>query len=98
MGGYKLEHSGAIFVPITLNYVTGKSKGSYFEFGAGATFVPSSSVEDDGPLRHTSGHLNFGYRYQPAEGGFFFRATINPIFGEGYFWPYYGGLSFGYKF
>jgi hypothetical protein len=98
MGGFKLENAGAVFVPITLNYVVGKNTGNYFEFGAGATFVPSTSAEEDGPLKHTSGHLNFGYRHQPAEGGFFFRATINPIFGEGYFWPYYGGLSFGYKF
>jgi hypothetical protein len=34
--------------------------------------------------------------------GFFrsidFRVAINPVFGKGFFWPYYGGVSFGYKF
>jgi len=35
---------------------------------------------------------------QPQNGGFTFRAFINPIFGEFGFIPYYGGVSFGYKF
>jgi hypothetical protein len=46
----------------------------------------------------TFGHLNFGYRLQPKEGGFFFRAAINPVFGKDFFFPYYGGIGFGYKF
>jgi hypothetical protein len=35
---------------------------------------------------------------QPRSGGFTFRAFINPIFGSFGFVPYYGGVSFGYKF
>ncbi len=98
MGGFNIDGEGAIFIPLTLNYIIGKDSTNYFELGAGATFVPSSSATEDGPFKNTSGHLNFGYRYQPAKGGFFFRATINPVFGKNFFWPYYGGVSIGYKF
>lgn len=98
MGGFMIEGEGAIFIPLTLNYIIGKDSANYFEIGAGATFVPSSSATEEGPFKSTSGHLNFGYRYQPAKGGFFFRATINPVFGKNFFWPYYGGVSIGYKF
>lgn len=98
MGGFYVDGEGAIFIPLTLNYIISKNKKDYFEFGAGATIVPSSSAIDAGPFSQTSGHLNFGYRYQPEKGGLFFRATVNPIFGEGLFFPYYGGVSLGYKF
>ena len=98
VGGFNIDGEGAVFVPLTLNYIVSKDNSNYFEIGAGATLVPSSSAIDPGPFKNTSGHLNFGYRYQPAKGGFFFRATINPIFGQNFFWPYYGGLSIGYKF
>jgi hypothetical protein len=97
VGGFTIEGEGAVFIPLTINYIIGKDKKNYFEVGGGATFVPSSSAVD-GPLAKTSGHLNFGYRYQPEKGGVFFRATINPVFGQDFFWPYYGGLSLGYKF
>ena len=98
VGGFNIDGEGAVFVPATLNYIIGKDGSNYFEFGAGATFVPTSSAIENGPFKNTSGHLNFGYRYQPSKGGIFFRATINPIFGENFFWPYYGGISLGYKF
>ena len=96
LGGFKIEGEGAVLIPVTINYIIGKNRKDYFEVGAGATFVPSTSAVD-GPLSQTSGHLNFGYRYQPEKGGVFFRATINPVFGQDFFWPYYGGLSLGYK-
>jgi hypothetical protein len=35
---------------------------------------------------------------QPRNGGFTFRAFISPIFASFGFVPYYGGVSFGYKF
>lgn len=109
-GGFKLGSSGtdnvgAIFVPAALNYLIGKDGRHYFELGAGATFVATFTNyddpydnHDDGNFESTFGHLNFGYRLQPADGGFFFRAAINPVFGKGFFIPYYGGVSFGYKF
>ncbi len=98
VGGFYIDGEGAVFAPLTINYIIGKDKANYFEVGAGTTLVPSSSAVDDGPFKNTSGHLNFGYRYQPQKGGIFFRATINPIFGKNFFWPYYGGISLGYKF
>lgn len=98
VGGFNINGEGAVFVPLTLNYIISKDKANYFEIGAGATLVPTSSAVEPGPFKNTSGHLNFGYRFQPARGGLFFRATINPVFGQNFFWPYYGGLSIGYKF
>lgn len=98
VGGFNIDGEGAVFIPLTLNYIISKDKNNFFEIGAGATLVPTSSAIDAGPFSSTSGHLNFGYRYQPEKGGIFFRATLNPIFGQNFFWPYYGGLSLGYKF
>lgn len=106
VGGFSINDDydkvGVLFVPVGLNYLIGKDKRHYFELGAGATFVSahssSTNSTDDGNFRSTFGHLNFGYRLQPADGGFFFRAAINPVFGKGFFLPYYAGLAFGYKF
>ena len=42
--------------------------------------------------------INYDMHLQKKEGGFLFRADITPIFGKGYFIPYYAGISFGYKF
>ncbi|MES2431622.1 MAG: hypothetical protein V4556_11835 [Bacteroidota bacterium] len=106
IGGFSLkddyESVGVIFVPVGINYLIGKDNKNYFELGAGFTYVSSNEssnyYDEDGNFRSTFGHLNFGYRLQPANGGFFFRAAINPVFGKGFFIPYYGGLAFGYKF
>lgn len=103
-GGFSLGSSGdrttAIFIPIGINYLLGKDERNYFEVGGGVTPVivseTYSGTSDN--FRSTFGHLNIGYRIQPKNGGFFFRAAINPVFGKGFFWPYYGGVSFGYKF
>lgn len=103
-GGFSVDGSGALFVPVGLNYIIGKDGRHYFELGGGVTVVSTFEDEDDfpdgddGTFETTFGHLNFGYRLQPANGGFFFRAAINPVFGKGFFVPYYGGVSFGYKF
>lgn len=104
-GGFSVDRVGAVFVPLGLNYLIGKDNKHYFELGAGVTPVFAFDNNDDGwddsedgTFTGTFGHLNFGYRLQPADGGFFFRASINPIFGKGAFIPYYGGVSFGYKF
>jgi hypothetical protein len=75
--------------------------------GAGATIVSFSDDDgyDDrsGVFERSFGHLYFGYRRQPANGGFLFRAGLNPIFsigagGKKFFIPYYGGVSVGYVF
>ena len=100
IGGFKVEDAGAIFVPIGLNYLIGKDKRHYFEIGGGVTFVSVSdnSNSDNSVFRGTFGHLSLGYRLQPVNGGFLFRAAIVPIFGNGFFLPYYAGIAFGYKF
>lgn len=93
--------SSVIFFPVGVNYLLGKDEHNYFEIGGGITPVLSSSSINGSSSRHfasTFGYLNFGYRLQPKNGGFFFRAAINPIYGNGYFTPFYGGIAFGYKF
>lgn len=97
IGGLSVDGEGVIFLPIGLNYLIGKDSRHYFEIGAGATPVFANDGSD-GTFSETFGHLLFGYRLQPLNGGFTFRAFINPIFGNGFFIPYYVGLSFGYKF
>jgi hypothetical protein len=96
-GGFSIDGEGAVFLPVGLNYLLGKDGLNYFELGGGITPVLGTG-DNGGDLTSTFGHLNFGYRRQPKEGGFFFRAAINPIFGRNFFWSYYGGISFGYKF
>lgn len=98
VGGFKVDNAGIIFIPVGLNYLLGKDGRNYFEIGAGATPVIASDADSDSDFSETFGWLNFGYRMQPAEGGFTFRAFITPVFGNGVFIPYYGGVSFGYKF
>lgn len=97
------DRESVFLFPAGLNYLIGKDNKNYFELGAGITFIASSgsnsnSSDDDDLFESTFGHLNFGYRLQPANGGFFFRAAINPIIAENRFFPFYGGISFGYKF
>jgi len=44
------------------------------------------------------GTLNLGYRKIPTDGGFTFRANLNPIFNHNGFWPLWFGVGFGYAF
>jgi hypothetical protein len=98
-GGFSVDGGSIVLFPIGLNYLIGKDQKNYFELGAGATIVTASkNVTGDQPYTGSFGHLTIGYRLQPKDGGFTFRAAITPIFGSGTFWPYWGGLSFGYKF
>ena len=92
------EHSTVIFIPLGLNYILGKDNKNYFEIGAGATPVITSSSFNDENFSTTFGYILFGYRMQPQHGGFTFRAFICPVFSGFGFIPYYGGISFGYKF
>lgn len=102
VGGFSVGTSGdrvgIVFIPIAANYLIGKDGKNYFEVGGGITPVIASASNADGNFTSTFGHVSFGYRMQPAEGGFTFRAFINPVFGSGFFIPYYAGISFGYKF
>lgn len=102
VGGFSIgsgdDRVGAVFIPIGINYLLGKDNKNYFEIGGGVTPVIVSGGGSGGNFNSTFGHVLFGYRMQPAEGGFTFRAFINPVFGDGFFIPYYAGVSFGYKF
>jgi len=103
IGGFKVEDVGAVFIPLGLTYLLGKDEKNYFEIGAGVTIVSISDpykddYTSDGSFNTTFGHTYFGYRLQPKNGGFLFRAGITPIFNNNGFVPYYAGLSFGYKF
>jgi hypothetical protein len=100
IGYFNIDGEELLTIPFGINYLLSKDQRHYFEIGAGATFAKYNSefFDDDDTFTGTFGHLNFGYRLQPKEGGFLFRAAITPVFGNGGFIPYYGGVSFGYKF
>jgi hypothetical protein len=108
IGGFSLRFgdgsgnvsSTVIFVPLGVNYLIGKDTKNYFELGAGVTpvFTNAKADGESENFSSTFGHINFGYRLQPQNSGFTFRAFITPVFGEFGFFPYYGGVSFGYKF
>lgn len=97
LGGFSVDDASVLFVPLGLNYLLGKDGRNYFEVGGGITAV-SANDEIDGSFGTSFGHLNFGYRLQPANGGFLFRAGIVPVFSSEGFIPYFAGISFGYKF
>lgn len=90
----------ALFFPVGLNYLLGKDGKNYFEIGGGYTYVSVSdkNSRSESTYSNSFGHLNFGYRLQPKNGGFLFRAGIVPLFSNNGFIPYYAGISFGYKF
>lgn len=100
VGGFSIDGSAALFIPVGVNYLIGKDTKNYFEVGAGVTpLIATNDFSDDGDVfKTTFGHLNFGYRYQPDKPGFTFRAGVTPIFGSFGFFPYYASVSFGYKF
>ncbi len=100
IGGFGIDGERLLTFPLGLNYLLGKDGKNYFEIGAGVTIVSYSSdyFGDEGTFESTFGHLSFGYRLQPKNGGFLFRAAIVPIFGKDGFIPYYAGVGFGYKF
>ena len=110
VGGFAINDgfskTTAFFVPLGLNYLIGKDDKHYFELGAGATIVSLKDKttdsyyqsSNDGKFNETFGHLYFGYRIQPKDGGFLFRAGLTPVFGKGFFIPYWAGISFGYAF
>jgi hypothetical protein len=100
-GGFVIDGSGIVFLPVGLNYLLGKDGKNYLELGAGVTpifGIGDVNTDNGSPFETTFGHLNIGYRLQPSKPGFTFRASVNPVFGKGFLWPFYGGISFGYKF
>ena len=100
LGGFSIDGESIVFFPLGLTYLLGKDERNYFELGGGATIVSysGSNIQPSDKFNTTFGHLYFGYRMQPKNGGFLFRAGITPIFNKSGFIPYYAGISFGYKF
>ena len=104
IGGFSIGNSGdrvGIFtVPVGLNYLIGKDHKNYFEIGAGFTYVNAKATVNSSSDNFSSsfGNLTLGYRLAPEKGGFFFKAEITPVFGDGFFIPYFAGIGFGYKF
>ena len=91
------DGNSVLYLPLGINYLIGKEK-HFFELGAGVTPVIGNENGGDTALSETFGHLLFGYRFQPINNGFTFRAFVCPVFNSIDFIPYYGGLSAGYKF
>lgn len=89
--------------PLSLNYLLGKGR-NFFEIGLGATFASAKSDDlwfnddESSSGSATIGTMSFGYRLQPVDSGFSFRAGITPIFTKDFFVPYFAGLSLGYTF
>lgn len=109
MGYFAVEDESFFTLPVQINYLLGK-EGHYFEMGGGASLVQlgyteyyyngwggTTSTEKKSETQFM-GTLTFGYRKQPVDGGFNFRAGLSPIFREGSFIPYLPYISFGYSF
>lgn len=99
IGGVPSSGINLLIIPVGLNYIISKDARNYFEMGAGFSVISAKEGDMSSDMFHgTFGHTTFGYRLQPKNGGFCFRASLNPIFsGEGLF-PFYGGIGFGWKF
>jgi hypothetical protein len=96
--GFFGETGSTIFsIPASLNYLFGK-QSHFLELAAGATYLTSSYDAFDGSNGSESlimGHVNVGYRYQPAKGGFFARTGVSPLFAEDeYVTSFYLGLGY----
>ena len=107
IGHISTDGNSVTTIPMSLNYLLGKER-RYFEIGLGATYATATvdgsffdfGGNDNGDESGNTliGTMSFAYRLQPVDSGFSFRAGITPIFGNGFFIPYYGGLSLGYTF
>lgn len=109
LGYFAVEGESFFTIPLQVNYLLGRG-GNYFEMGAGASFLnlgyTEFSYDGWGSLireekvndTQIMGSMTFGYRKQPVDGGFNFRAGLSPVFWKGNFIPYLGYLSFGYSF
>lgn len=70
-------------------------------YGGGGNQITRNNwdfILDTGDTPSLMGTLNLGYRRIPTDGGFTFRANLNPIFNHNGFWPLWFGVGFGYAF
>ncbi len=105
MGAWGSVGTTFITFPFQFNYLSG-GKSSFLELGAGGTILYTNNAYNENPLIGNNLKISgtyllptttIGYRYQPYNGGFNFRISINPMLLEGTFIPYFG-LSAGYTF
>ena len=91
--------------PLMINHLSGTNKG-HFEAGIGLMPVvlkfqggadsPFYASDGDGTITSIIGTATLGYRYQPPQGGFVFRAGITPMVGQRFI--LIGGISAGFAF
>lgn len=86
----------AIAVPVLANYLVGEGN-SRLELGFGFMYLSGAVGGGDiiGEVSAISPTAFIGYRYQPAEGGFFFKIGFSPIMFKETTLPW-GGLGIGY--
>ncbi|WP_237563127.1 hypothetical protein [Algoriphagus kandeliae] len=101
---FAIDGSSLTTLPLGLNYLLGK-EGKYFEVGMGGTYLRGADKNNNftvGDSRTVGdgfvGTMVFGYRREPVDGGFLFRASLTPVFTSEFFWPLSIGISFGYAF
>lgn len=97
IGGFPAYDVNLVTYPLGLNYLASKDNKNFFEFGAGFTIL-STNAKGSGLFSGSFGHTTLGYRLQPKDGGFTFRATMNPVFTNEGLFPFYAGIGFGWKF
>ncbi|MCX7879768.1 MAG: hypothetical protein N2517_03815 [Ignavibacteria bacterium] len=93
-------------IPVSLSYISGVNSSHHLELGLGFNFADVSAVKRlldpentlDIPNQIVIPFGIVGYRLQPKNGGFVFRASFTPLIIDWRkFFPY-AGLSFGYCF
>lgn len=101
-------------VPLVLNYLAGKRGKyfevgggiTYYNSKTNEVFFSEQKTSDgNGNILYNGtsksgilGTLNFGYRYQPVDGGFSFRGGVSPVITSEQFIPFWPYVSFGYAF
>ena len=100
-GYVSISDNSLLTIPVQLNYLLGKNN-RYFELGIGATYINGKGDERDflslNNAKSIIGTMTIGYRYQPEDGGFHFKASLNPVFNSSTFFPLFGGVGIGYTF
>lgn len=91
--------------PVMFNYLSGK-RNSHLEAGLGGIIAtvsyksggynPFFVMEGQGSSTAIIGTATLGYRFQPPQGGFVFRAGLTPFFADGF--RLFAGASVGYAF
>lgn len=76
---------------LTVNLLSGIETPHHLELGAGLSIFSNSVVV---PIPT----VNLGYRFQPKNGGFFFKIAFTPLLGKSDEFKVWGGISIGWTF